>query len=64
MAQSGTLGGEWHAGCFGGGFGRFGRHVHGFDWRAATQLVKATDDNKLVVIHVTEADVAAAASGS
>lgn len=28
--------------------------------RAATQLVKATGDNKIVVVHVTEADVAAA----
>lgn len=28
--------------------------------KSATQLVKATDDNKLVVVHVTEADVAAA----
>jgi len=27
--------------------------------KAATQLVKATDDNKIVVVHVTEADVAA-----
>ena len=28
--------------------------------KAATQLVKATGDNKVVVVHVTEADVAAA----
>ena len=60
VAQSGTLGASGTLDVSAVASDASGGTYTALTGKAATQLVKATDDNKLVVIHVTEADVAAA----
>jgi len=60
VAQSGTLGTSGTLDVSAVASDTSGGTYTALTGKAATQLVKATDDNKLVVIHVTEADVAAA----
>lgn len=60
VAQSGTLGTSGTLDVSAVASDTSGGTYTALTGKAVTQLVKATDDNKLVVVHVTEADVAAA----
>lgn len=60
VAQSGTLGTSGTLDVSAVASTTSGGTYTALTGKAATQLVKATDDNKIVVVHVTEADVAAA----
>lgn len=59
VAQSGTLGTSGTLDAKAVASATSGGTYAALDNKAATQLVKATGDNKIVVIHVRQADVAA-----
>lgn len=60
VAQSGTLGASGTLDVTALASDASGGTYAALTGKAATQLVKATGDSKIVVLHVTEADVAAA----